>query len=117
MPVRFSEEGWAKIVVELAVDGFRGTIEPYLESDDLARFRAQLQLLYDTLSGTAEIRPVEKQFNLSLQGDGRGKVIVSGTATTVERRTTLAFAFDIDQTFLVEPLAQLQSLYERAPSA
>lgn len=104
-------EGWVDAQVDIAVQGFRGSIWPSLESGDLERFLAQLRKLHSSLKGSAELLPREKQFVLSIRADATGNMLLSGTAwsrATFENR--LEFELELDQTFLGEPISQLHDV-------
>lgn len=117
LPDDFSDEGWARGLVEVAVTGFRATIEPYLELRDLPRFLVGLEHLYASLSGRAELTPAERQFQLQLTGNGRGHVVVSGEVSDSLYENRLAFQFHADQTFLPPLIAGLRSLLHEARRA
>ena len=110
LPESFSSEGWGQAQVEVATEGFRGSIKPWLERDELVRFLHALEALYEQLHGRAELTPVEKQFFLSLAGDGKGHMAVSGEAASSTYQNKLQFSFHIDQTFLPQVVAQLKAL-------
>jgi hypothetical protein len=102
------------IDVEIAVHGFRGAISAFVEAEDLQNFLTQLRAMNVSLTGAAELRPREEQFVLKLQADGLGHVNGSGTAwsrATYENR--LQFELSIDQTFLAEPIYELETVLRR----
>jgi hypothetical protein len=110
-PPSFEKEGWAVCEVEVVVNCFRGTITPFLDVSDLQCFYAELKALYETLEGSAKISPLEGQFTLLVAGTGRGHIGVSGTAwSRATHENKLQFELELDQTFLKEPLAQLEAL-------
>lgn len=66
----------------------------------VARFRAELQSLYDRLTGRATLGSYD-DFKLVVEGDGRGKIqglveLCGGQAPL----SKLTFEIEIDQTFL-----------------
>lgn len=103
-------DDWYYMDVNVAVSDFNGSVKAYLESIDFKRFEQQLQVLYDTLQGTAELRPIEKQVVVVLTGNGRGGIEVTGELSSLTRQNKLEYCFEIDQTFIVETLHQLAEL-------
>ncbi len=111
VPASFSTEGWAQISVEIRVNCFSGTINPWIDSADIELFTISLRKLYETLKGQAEFAPLEKQLTLKFESRAGGKISVTGTAwsqATCENK--LEFRLDIDQTYLQFPLKELEIL-------
>lgn len=110
VPLNEVAKGWLSVGVEIAVRGFSGAITAFVETEDLRSFLEQLQAMQASLVGSAELRPREEQFVLELQADVLGHIHVSGTAwsqATYENR--LQFEFELDQTFLTEPIGELEA--------
>jgi hypothetical protein len=61
LPDSYSIEGWAEADVEIVVQGFQGKLAPWVESADFGIFASQLRVLYESLKGKAEFRPMEGQ--------------------------------------------------------
>lgn len=102
---------WVSGDVQIRVRGFTGTITASFEPADFQVFQQELQVLYERLDGTAELRPREGQLMLKLQGNGRGGIDVGGEASfTVRCGSKLDFEFEIDQTFIPGILSQLSLL-------
>jgi hypothetical protein len=111
VPAAFDQDGWAQVQVEVAVQCFRGSVRPYLERPDLERFTRDLAALHASLSGRAELSPVEGQFGVTLVGNGRGGVSVSGFAlANASYGSKLQYEFELDQTFLPPVVAELKAL-------
>jgi len=100
-------DGWYYMQVSVAVPGFNGSVQAYLEPADFRHFEQQLKVLHETLRGTAELRPIEKQVVVVLAGNGRGGVEVSGELASTTSQNKLEYSFEIDQTYLATTLAQL----------
>ena len=114
LPESFSDEGWAQVDVEIVVNCFRGKVKPWVDSGDFERFTKALRSLYDTLKGEAEFTPREGQFTLKMVGKTGGRIEVSGEAwsqATYENK--LEFTLDLDQTYLLLPLSELESIMAR----
>ena len=117
-PASFSSEGWAHVNVELSVQGFRGSVQAFLERADLERFAQGLAPLYESLLGRAELSPLEAQITLVLSGNGRGAVTVSGFALSqASFANRLQFEFEVDQTYLPPLMAELQALLAKSGGA
>ena len=103
-------DGWYEMRASVAVPGFTSAVNAFLEPTDFAQFEQQLKVLYDTLQGTAELHPCESQINVVLTGNGRGGIEVTGDISSISWTNKLQYGFTIDQTFLVDTLAQLEQL-------
>jgi hypothetical protein len=104
-----AEGGWTRCAVEISVNGFQGRIDPYFEIEDFVRFRDEMRTLYRDLNGRAHLAPREGQVVLVISVDELGHLSVSGEAwsqATYENK--LEFKFGLDQTFLPEPIRELE---------
>jgi hypothetical protein len=102
---------WLEAKVEIAVNGFRGHIEPSFERDDFERFLSQLKALYEALRGEAELLPRERQLVLRFAGSSGGHVLLKGAAwSKATHENKLEFQIELDQTYLLSPIAELESL-------
>lgn len=111
LPRSYSTEGWAQADVEIAVRCFHGRINPWVEAADFERFTNKLRALYETLQGEAEFSPLEKQFTLKFVGTVGGHVQVAGEAwSQATHENKLEFTLEIDQSYLLAPLRELESL-------
>jgi hypothetical protein len=71
-------------------------------SGELGRFAHEVRKVYKSLTGTAELNPIEPNLILTLKGDGKGHVEVTGRGINhFGSGTSLQFRFDIDQTYLI----------------
>jgi hypothetical protein len=95
--------------IEIRVPGFLGRISEFLDLYILKNFVWELRRLYDTLQGQAELHPLDDDFVVKLKAGRAGLIEVSGHAYSFSTGVNkLSFEFDIDQTFLSEPLAELE---------
>lgn len=109
LPDSYSTEGWAQADVEIAVQGFQGKLAPWVEAADFGIFASQLRVLYETLEGKAELRPMEEQFILLLTASTLGHIKVSGEAWShATYGSKLEFEFELDQSYLAQPLSELE---------
>jgi hypothetical protein len=94
-------EGWfgASVSVQSAV--WSGKIQAVFMAGELRRFGEEIERLYLELKGKAELRPMDGYLEMTLEGDGRGHVLVNGTACHQNGAgTRLEFEFELDQTQL-----------------
>jgi hypothetical protein len=111
LPDSYSIEGWAQADVGIAVHGFQGKLAPWVEATDFGLFAAQLRVLYESLQGKAELRPVEGQFILLLTASTLGHIQVSGEAWSYANYgSRLEFEFELDQSYLAQPLLELERI-------
>ena len=73
---------------------FRGEIRTDLRSEELGAFLDALRVLQQAPGEVAALTPEEGRLAISLQGEGRGGVRVSGEA--IEDGNRLQFTFDVD---------------------
>ncbi|MGE5453197.1 MAG: hypothetical protein ACM3VZ_15305 [Acidobacteriota bacterium] len=115
LPSTFSSGGWNQARVEIAVSGFRGQIEPWLELRDVEKFASELSIVYESLQGQAELHPCEEQLVLVVQAQTGGHIRVQGVAwskATYENK--LEFSLELDQSFLPQTLSQLKEVIAKA---
>lgn len=107
---------WVSTRIEILAGGFRGKIEADLRSEEFDAFRKGVQQLYATLNGRAELSTLEGWITLTLEGDGRGHVKVTGAVLDQPGiGNRLIFNFDLDQTYLPEVIEQLNLILETYP--
>jgi hypothetical protein len=94
-------EDWSRADIEVHCDGLSGKIRGEFWKSELADFGRDVRELFADLSGEAILKPIEPNIELTLKGDGKGHINVTGIAQNhFERRTRLHFEFNIDQTYL-----------------
>jgi hypothetical protein len=107
---------WMNALVELAVGAFRGRFTANLRTDEFARFRSELESLYDSLSGSAEFHSMEEWLTIRFTGDARGHFDIRCTVRDQAGvGNTLTFALAIDQTQLPAVLRALRDIEEAWP--
>jgi hypothetical protein len=117
IPESFSLEGWAQTSVEIKVNGFCGVITPYFNTEDFELFLPNLRKLYESLKGSAEFIPLEKQLVLTFEGKSGGHISISGTAwSQASYENKLEFSIEIDQSYLQEPIKILERLVTKNKS-
>jgi hypothetical protein len=111
LPSSYSSDGWAQAEVEIAVRCFHGCIQPWVEATDFENFTVQLRALYESLQGEAEFCPLEQQFVLKLVGKTGGHIQLAGEAwSQATHQNKLTYEIELDQSFLQEPLRELERL-------
>ncbi|GAB4060898.1 WapI family immunity protein [Uliginosibacterium sediminicola] len=111
LPSSYSTDGWAQASVEIAVNRFRGEINPWMEAVDFELFTKQLRSLYESLRGEAEFTATEQQFNMKLAASTGGHIQITGEAWSLATyENKLSFVLELDQSYLLAPLRVLESL-------
>ncbi len=107
--VEVSKDGWLTSHVTVCCGGWSGSLSWSFLSGELYQFAEQVNELYRNLAGVAELRPIEPNLTLHVSGDGRGHIIVRGTADAhLGSGTHLTFQLHLDQTELPKILASLR---------
>jgi len=101
VPANVTDDGWMQAKVTICVECFTAEIYPHLQLNDVHAFSAQLKSLNSNRLGSAKLTPLEDQFSVCLEGDGKGHIEVTGHAfKEASYGSCLKFEFTIDQTFL-----------------
>jgi hypothetical protein len=97
----FWDGNWLHTHVEVAVGGFRGSVEGDIRVPEFISFYEQLEVLYRSLEGAAEFSTLESWLSLHVVGDGRGHVVVNGEVQdTPGVGNRLQWRIETDQTSL-----------------
>lgn len=103
-------EMWLTGSVTVSVGPWSGTSKVSFYAGELNRFAADIDRLYRSLTGTAELKPMEPYLELTLMGDGKGHIVAEGKVRDgFVNQTYLAFEFALDQTQLPEIAAALRA--------
>lgn len=112
IPSGFSPEGWAQTSVEVKTNHFHGVISPWVEERDFSLFTNSLSTLYQTLKGIASFETTEGQITFKLEAKSGGQIELSGVAWSEAcYGSKLEFEVSLDQTFLQEPLSNLEAYF------
>jgi len=102
---RVDAEDWTRVWVSLAVHGFKGGFEAWLQLEDLRRFSREVSQLYanPAQAATARLCSAEPDIDIQIHMNNRGQI--RGTySLESERRegvpTQLLGAFVMDQSYL-----------------
>ena len=108
-------DNWLSVEVSIRSGAFQGGFRAAFLTGELEAFHSQLVLLHQTLRGNAEFRTLEEQLTLTLTGDGRGHMQLSGEALDQAGiGNRLIFGILLDQTQLqssVQSLAAVLAAY------
>jgi hypothetical protein len=89
---------WIDCELQIVAGCFRGGFRADLRSEEFHTFLEEVEGLSRTRDGTASFTTMEGQIVLSLTGDGKGHIRVTGEAIdAVSVGNRLQFVFDIDQ--------------------
>jgi hypothetical protein len=112
----FHDGNWLSATVSVSAGAWRGEYRANLRTEDFRSFLDEVRSLRDMPEGKAEFNPMEPWIVLQLEGDGRGRVAVTGQADDrVATGNKLSFHFDVDQTFLPSLIRDLESLLAEFP--
>ncbi len=117
-PGLFDSSDGNRIDCEVAVQvkGFRGNFRADLRSEEFQSFLEETQGLQRTFEGTAQFTTMEEQVALTLAGDGKGHVRVSGEARDEPGSgNRLQFEFALDQAVLPSICRSLEQLLAAFP--
>jgi hypothetical protein len=107
----FLAERCGNVAVEIKTSNFHGAILPWFELVDILTFFKSLEAMYETLKGSASFETLEKQFTLKLESKSGGHIELTGVAWSEAcYGSKLEFCFSLDQTFIQEPLKNLERL-------
>lgn len=112
----YYDDNWLLVAINVSVGGFSGRARAAFGAGELVRFSQQLHLLYDSLSGSAEFRTLEDQLSLTLVGDGRGHIRLTGEfLDDAGIGNRLSFTLDFDQTLLHDSIRALDAVIHAFP--
>ncbi len=111
-----ADGNWIECEVQIAAGAFRGSFRADLRSEEFEEFREEVETLHTTLEGTAAFSTLEEQLAVTLSGNDRGAVRVSGEAVdSTGTGNRLTFAFEIDRTYLAEIARSLEYVLAAFP--
>ncbi len=108
---------WLTCAIDARAGAFTARMTAHLRAEDFARFRAEADQLYRTLSGRAEFSTMEGWLRVELVGTPLGHLTArceliddSGTGNR------LAFGLELDQTYLPPLVASLDAIIAAFPA-
>ena len=109
--LREADEDWSSCNVTVQCDIWSGTLQWNAYRGELPRFADALHQLYQTLSGVAELQPLEPNIYLKVRGDGKGHITVEGKAVSpFTSGAYLVSQFDIEQTDIPKIVKSLRAV-------
>ena len=112
----YHDDNWLVIHIAVSAGGFSGTARATILTDELVRFAEQLHLLYDRLTGSAAFSTLEGQLSLTLVGDGRGHIRLTGDVSDQPGvGNQLSFTLDFDQSQLQQSIRELDAVITAFP--
>ena len=104
---------WSKARVQINIDGFSGDVEIYMDTSDMARFKDELETMYNLVAGVSEFKTTENQLYIRLEMDNLGHVQASGFLVDNTATNRLTFGFTYDQTLLWHTISEIdEALFE-----
>ena len=88
---------------------------PILHIPERVHFRDELTKLNETLSGSAELRPMEPGLHLTLTAESLGHISVDLSITPDQLTQTHTFEFGADQSYLPALLNSLDRILNEYP--
>jgi hypothetical protein len=114
--VDYWDGNWLNCTAEVVVGAFTGRLERALRTDELERFRQELQQLYERLTGEAVLASMEHWIHVRFVGDGRGHVEARcWLCDDPAFGNDLDFRLHLDQTDLPALLRQVATALETYP--
>ena len=111
----YDDDNWLYAEILVSVGAFRGGFPTSILTYEIAEFRKQLDILYITLGGQAELETMEGQIYLRLTGNGRGGVSVEGEARDSGLGNRLEFTLALDQTNLAVAIDEIDAVLAQFP--
>ncbi len=111
------DANWLDVTAEIDLPGqawVRAT-GPFLMTSDLAEFLTELRRMNETLSGTAELQPLEPNLRVQLAFCSTGQLLTEIALTPDHPTQTHTFELELDQTYLPGIIRQLDTILERFP--
>ena len=105
------DDNWLRVQITVSAGAFSGSYEAAFLADELVAFRDQLETVCHSLRGEAKFSTLEDQLSLRLGGNGRGAIVVRGTAIDVAGTgNRLEFLLELDQTDAQRTLTELSAV-------
>ncbi|MES2353110.1 MAG: hypothetical protein V4568_01710 [Pseudomonadota bacterium] len=112
----YFDDNWLRVRVLVVSGAFSGKYDAAFLTEELVSFHNQLIELYRSLNGIAKFSTMEEQLSLLLHGNGRGEILLKGTAIDIPGTgNRLVFELTLDQTQLQKTLAELSLVTESFP--
>lgn len=113
----FWDANWLDVTAEVDLPGqawVRAT-GPFLMTSDIAAFLTELRRMNETLTGTADLHPLEPNLRVHLECGPTGQVRTQIELTADHINQMHTFQLELDQTHLPGSIRQLETILERFP--
>ena len=111
-----SDANWLTCRIEVRVRGFEGHIDAAFTTQDFAAFSRSLRSAVSDMKGEAAFETDEDALRLDVKFNTTGSVSVTGVLREPDRpRTSLAFSFESDQTFMRRTNNALEEVTHQFP--
>jgi hypothetical protein len=112
----YHDDNWLTAGINVSAGSFRAKAEVSMLTDELVSFLGQLQILFKTLEGPAELITLEQQIYLRLTGNGKGHIELKGELGEMpEMGNRLHFELNFDQTELGASIRELEKVTTQFP--
>jgi hypothetical protein len=112
----YYDDNWLTSQIRVRAGGFHGQVGASVLAGDLSAFLAGLRPLHETLRGRAELSTMEDQLRLSLVGDGKGHIALTGeVADQPGVGNRLHFTLQLDQSQLGASIHELERITAEFP--
>ena len=108
---------WLLIIAEIDIPGqawVRAT-GPFIMNAELARFRDEMEMIYDQLDGQAGLWTIEPELRIALESKNNGLITAEIDITPDNMTQEHKFFVDLDQSHLPLAISQLNTILERFP--
>lgn len=111
------DANWLEVAAEVDLPGqawVRAT-GSFLMTSELAGFLTELRRMNETLTGTADLHPLEPNLRVHLECGPTGQVRTQIELTPDHINQMHTFQLELDQTYLPGIIRQLETILERFP--
>lgn len=112
----YHDDNWVQVSIFVSAGAFTGTVGATILTGELAAFHKELSALYAALKGSAKFTTLEQQLALTLVGNGRGNIQLTGQV--LDRAgvgNRLSFTLEFDQTILGASIKELGVVIKAFP--
>ena len=115
--IDYWDGNWLTASLTAHVGAFEGTVSGDIRAEELVSFNRDLQTLFQKLTGEAVLKTMETWFAIHFECNRLGHIKITGFVTDKHHGdgNTLEFVMSIDQTFLPEPMRQLEQVVDQFP--
>ena len=107
---------WLSADVIVSAGAWQGRYQANVRAEELLELKNELARLYDKLEYSFEFQTMEDWIALRFAGAKMGQITVEGTACDCPGTgNTLAFSFEIDQSYLPGIIEDLQRITDKFP--